>query len=117
MTTTRVHVPRVAPRVQEAWASAVRIAAGEEPRHDQPPGAATAARVALLGQVREHQGRRIRRVDLGDHVRYEPTGATSTVRGLLHDTLGGPTPRLWAMVDLPAGPAWVPTVDLEVLAS
>lgn len=58
-----------------------------------------------LGQMRKA---RIRRVDLGDLVTYQ--AVTSTVWGLWLDT-----GRLWVLLDLPKGRAWVPSDDCESL--
>jgi len=57
-----------------------------------------------IGQMRH----RIRRVDLGDLVRYRD--ATSTVWGLWLDD-----GRLWVLLDLPRGRTWVPSSDCESL--
>jgi hypothetical protein len=61
-----------------------------------------------LGQMRHQHPARIRRVDLGDLVTYQ--AVTSTVWGLWLDQ-----GRLWVLLDLPKGRAWVPSDDCESL--
>ena len=61
-----------------------------------------------LGQMRRQHPARIRRVDLGDLVTYQ--AVTSTVWGLWLDQ-----GRLWVLLDLPKGRAWVPSDDCETL--
>jgi hypothetical protein len=59
-----------------------------------------------IGQMK----RRVRRIDLGDLVRYQPHDAVSTVYGVWLDT-----GRLWVLLRLPTGEAWVPSQDCDSL--
>jgi hypothetical protein len=63
---------------------------------------------AGLGQLQKH---RIRRIDLGDRIRYLPTGEVSMVAGIWLDG-----PYLRALVDLKAGPAWVLSQDCDAVS-
>jgi hypothetical protein len=53
---------------------------------------------------------RVRRVDLGDLVRYRPQGAVSTVYGVWLDD-----GRFFVLLRLSAGQAWVPSQDCDSL--
>jgi hypothetical protein len=59
-----------------------------------------------IGRMPKH---RVRRVDLGDLIRYRPTGTVGTVRGIWLDG------HMFALIELETGPVWVPTQDCDVL--
>jgi hypothetical protein len=55
-----------------------------------------------------HMKHRVRRIDLGDLVRYR--GDVSMVHGVWLDD-----GQLWVLLRLPAGQAWVPSQDCDSL--
>lgn len=68
-----------------------------------------AARRKIHAVRMAHASGRRRRVEIGDVVVYDPTRATSQVRGVWQD---GPSTRV--LVDLDGGQAWVLSSDCTV---
>jgi hypothetical protein len=74
------------------------------------------ARARRLGEVGRAVGGARFRVELGDRVRFEPTGQASRVQGLMFDVGSDEPTRMLALVELgDRGWWWVPTQDCEVL--